>query len=182
MDDAELVHRLKHYDPDAVRQVVTDYGAALHRYVAAIVGDYHLAEDIVSESYVRMLEHIGSYTYTGTPFRAWLYRIAHNLAINALRRERVVVGEEVLAQMAASGDDPEQAVEQGEARTALGRALLHLTDAQQQVVLLRFVSDQSIAEVARALGKSEGSVKQLQFRALRALARWLGGAEVGDGR
>lgn len=181
MDDAELVKRLKQYDPEAVSEVVKNHGAALHRYVAAIVGDYHLAEDIVSETYVRVLEHIHTYAYTGAPFRAWLYRIAHNLAINAVRREQPVADEEALLQIVASEADPEQAAQQGEERAALRRALLKLTDEQQQVLLLRFVSGQSTAEVARALQKSEGAVKQLQFRAMRSLARLLRGAEAGDG-
>jgi RNA polymerase sigma-70 factor (ECF subfamily) len=181
MDDAELVIRLKQYDSEAVSEVVINHGAALHRYVAAIVGDYHLAEDVVSETYMRMLKHIDTYVYTGAPFRAWLYRIAHNLAINAVRRERPVAGEEVLEQILAPDANPEQAIEQGEEHAALRQALLTLTEEQQQVLLLRFVSEQSTAEVAHALQKSEGSVKQLQFRGLRALARRLRRAEGANG-
>lgn len=181
MDDAELIMRLKQYDPGAVSQVVTSYGAALHRYVTSLVGDYHLGEDIVSETYVQMLEHIAAYTYTGAPFRAWLFRIAHNLAINAVRRERPVADEEVLEQIVDPGDDPEQALQQSQERAALRRALLELTEEQQRVILLRFVSEQSTAEVARVLQKSEGSVKQLQFRGLRSLARLLGRLENSNG-
>jgi RNA polymerase sigma-70 factor (ECF subfamily) len=181
MDDAELVTQLKYFDAEAVSQVVTRYGAALHRYVAAIVDDHHLAEDIVSETYVRMLEHIGAYTYRGVPFRAWLYQIAHNLAINAVRRERPVAGEDVLEQIVAPEPDPEWAVQRGEEHAALRRALLELSEEQRQVLLLRFVAEQSTAEVARVLQKSEGSVKQLQFRGLRSLARLLRHVEDGDG-
>ena len=180
MSEAELVMRLKQYDPEAVSEVVKEHGLALHRYVAALVGDDHLAEDVVSETYMRMLAHIDTYTYRA-PFRAWLYRIAHNLAINAIRRERPVAGEEVLARIVAPGDNPEQAAQQGEERAALNRALLMLTEEQQQVILLRFAAEQSTAEVARMLNKSEGSVKQLQFRGLRSLARLLRRAEGDDG-
>lgn len=181
MDEAELVRRLQLYDSEAVSEVVALHGTALHRYVSAILGDYHRAEDVVSETYVRMLEHIRTYTYTGAPFRAWLYRIAHNLAINVIRRERPMADEDALAQVAAPGPDPEHSVQQGEARAALHHALQQLTEEQQQVLLLRFVSDQSTAEVARALQKSEGSVKQLQFRGLRSLARLLTRGSEGDG-
>jgi RNA polymerase sigma-70 factor (ECF subfamily) len=181
MDDAELVDRLKQYDAEAVSEVVMRYGAALQRYVVAIVGDHQLAEDIVSETYIRMLEHVRTYHYRGAPFRAWLYQIAHNLAINAVQRERPVVGEEVLEQIVSPEVGPEQAFQQGEERARLQRALLDLTEEQQQVLMLRFVADQSIAEVARALQKSEGAVKQLQFRGLRSLARLLRRAEGSDG-
>jgi RNA polymerase sigma-70 factor (ECF subfamily) len=172
MDDAELVARLKRYEADAVVQVVSLFGPALHRYVAALVGDDHLAEDIVSETYMRMLDRIAAYTYRGVPFQAWLFQVARNLALNALRRQRPA-GEAALARVAAAEAGPEQAFEAREARAALSRALAQLTAEQQQVLLLRFVAEQSTAEVARNLGKSEGSIKQLQFRGLRAMARLL---------
>jgi len=180
MDDAELVRRLKRYDAEVVGEVVSRYGAALHRYVAAVVGDHHLAEDIVSETYMRMLDRIGTYTYRGVPFRAWLFQIARNLGLNALRRERRMAGEGVLAAVVTDATDPERMVEAGEARAAVRDALQLLTEEQQQVVLLRFVAEEPTAEVARLLRKSEGSVKQLQLRALRSLARRLsrnGGAD-----
>jgi RNA polymerase sigma-70 factor (ECF subfamily) len=181
MDDAELVMRLKHYDPEAVREVVANHGTALHRYAASITGDAHVAEDIVSETYLRMLEHISTYVYTGAPFHTWLYRIAHNLALNAIRRERPASDEQVLEQLAAPDDDPEQLVQQGEEQAELRQALLALTEEQQQVLLLRFAAGHSTAEVARTLQKSEGSVKQLQLRGLRSLARVLRRAEVSHG-
>jgi RNA polymerase sigma-70 factor (ECF subfamily) len=182
MDDAELVSRLKQYDSQAVSAVVERYGAALYRYVAAIVGDHHLAEDIVSETYVRMLERIGGYTYTGAPFRAWLYRVAHNLAMNAMTRNRSVPDEQALARAEQPDGDPALTAERSEEHESLRAALGNLTEEQQQVLLLRFVAEQPIAEVARQLSRSEGSVKQLQLRALRSLGRLLSMGEGGHGR
>ncbi len=181
MDDAELVDRLKRYDAQAVSLIVERYGAALHRYVAAIVADSHLAEDIVAETYMRMLERIGDYKMTGAPFRAWLYRIAHNLAVNAVTRDRSVPGDALLARSEALSSNPAEAFEREELHETLRRSLKTLTDEQQQVLLLRFVAGMSIAEVAQQLHRSEGAVKQLQLRALRALGRLLGAAEVSDG-
>lgn len=181
MEDAELVARLKQYDPQAVRSVVERYGVALHRYVAAIVGDYHLAEDLVAETYVRMLERIGGYTYTGAPFRAWLYRVAHNLAVNAVTRSRSAPNEAALAQAEDPRGDPAEAAERREEHAAVRAAMAQLTEEQQQVLLLRFVGRQPIAEVARQLERSEGSVKQLQLRALRSLGRLMGYGEGDDG-
>jgi RNA polymerase sigma-70 factor (ECF subfamily) len=173
--------RLKRYDPDAVSEVVAHHGAALHRYAASIVGDAHLAEDIVSETYLKMLEHIDKYVFSGAPFHTWLYRIAHNLSLNAIRRERPTADEQVLEQVAALDDDPEQAVQEIEEQVELREALLALTEEQQQVLLLRFAAGHSTAEVARVMQKSEGSVKQLQLRGLRSLARVLKRAEVVHG-
>ncbi len=182
MDDAELVARLRRFDAQAVSWIVERYGTALHRYVTAIVADPHLAEDIVAETYVRMLERIGDYKITGAPFRAWLYRIAHNLAINAVTRDRSAPVDLTLVHSEAVSGNPAEAFEREELHGALRRSLKMLTDEQQQVVLLRFVAGLSTAEVAQQLQRSEGSVKQLQLRALRALGRLLGAAEVGDGR
>ena len=182
MNDAELVERLKRFDDQAVRLVVAQHGAGLYRYISALVGDHHLAEDIVSDTYVRMLEHIAGYTYTGVPFRAWLYRIAHNLAVNAVRRSRVVPDEQALARAVAPEGDPAIAAERREEHAAVRQALATLTEDQQQVLMLRFVAEQPIAEVARQLQRSEGSVKQLQLRALRSLGRVLGWTGGGDGR
>lgn len=182
MDDAELVARLKQFDPQAVSYVVGHFGPALYRYVAAIVGDHHLAEDIVSETYVRMLERIGDYTYTGAPFRAWLYRVAHNLAMNAVTRTRAVHDDEALARAELPEGDPAIAAVRSEEHAAVRAALTSLTEEQQQVLLLRFVARQPVAEVAQQLGRSEGAVKQLQLRALRSLGRLLGAEDGGHGR
>jgi RNA polymerase sigma-70 factor (ECF subfamily) len=182
MDDGEIVERLKRFEDQAVGAVVAQYGAGLHRYIAALVGNHHLAEDIVAETYVRMLEHIEGYRFTGAPFKSWLYRIAHNLAVNAVTRDRTVQNEHALLQTEMPEGNPTFASERREEYAAVRAALTTLTPEQQQVLLLRFVAEQPIAEVARQLQKTEGSIKQLQLRALRALERALGRMEGDDGR
>jgi RNA polymerase sigma-70 factor, ECF subfamily len=171
--DAELVARLKLNDDAAYREVVARFSDPLYGYIYSLSGDHHLSEDILSETYLRMIEKIDTYTYYGAPFKAWLYRIAHNLTITALKRAQRLVGAEALETAAPPVDDPATTIatrlEVDELRTALGE----LTDEQQQVVMLRFLAEQSTAEVAQALEKTENAVKQLQFRALRSLGRLL---------
>ena len=173
MTDAELVARLKANDDAAYREVVARFGDPLYGYIYSLTGDHHLSEDILSETYLRTVEKIDTYTFYGAPFKAWLYRIAHNLAINALKRANRLVGAEALETAAPPVDDPATTIavrlEIDELRTALGT----LTEEQQQVVMLRFVAEQSTAEVAQALEKTENAIKQLQFRALRSLGRLL---------
>jgi RNA polymerase sigma-70 factor, ECF subfamily len=168
--DAELVARLKANDDEAYREVVARFGDPLYGYIYGITGDHHLSEDILSETYLRMVEKIDSYEFYGAPFKSWLYRIAHNLAINALKRTRRVVGVEALEAMPAD-DDPEATVAARADVEELRVALAELTEEQQQVVLLRFVAGQSTGEVAQALDKTENAIKQMQFRALRSLGR-----------
>jgi RNA polymerase sigma-70 factor (ECF subfamily) len=171
--DAELVAQLKANDDNAYREVVARFGDRLYGYIYSITGDYHLSEDVLGETYLRMVEKIDSYTYYGAPFQAWLYRIAHNLAINAAKRTRHAVGVEAIDAAAAPYDDPATTIIERDESEALRAALTTLTEDQQQVVLLRFVAEQSSAEVAQALQKTENAVKQLQFRALRSLGRVL---------
>jgi RNA polymerase sigma-70 factor (ECF subfamily) len=168
--DADLVAGLKANDDTAYREVVARYGDRLYGYIYSITGNHHVSEDIISETYLRMVEKIDSYTFYGAPFKAWLYRIAHNLAINAMKRERNTVDVDSTAAIAPAGD-PAAAIEAQLESEALRSALAELTEEQQQVVLLRFVAGQSSREVAEALDKSENAVKQMQFRALRSLGR-----------
>lgn len=174
MTESELIERLKAHDDEAYREVLARYGDALYRYVYHLSGNQHLSEDVVSETYLRLVEHIHAYTYTGVPLKAWLYRIAHNLALNTITRSGRIqpASEATLAAQIAPDDPAAQVAAQFEA-AELHDALTQLTDDQQQVVLLRFVGDQSSAEVAQTLEKSETAVRQLQVRALRALARLL---------
>jgi RNA polymerase sigma-70 factor, ECF subfamily len=171
--DAELVARLKANDDDAYREVVARYGDPLYGYIYSLTGDHHLSEDVLSETYLRMLEKIDSYEFYGAPFKAWLYRIAHNLAVNALKREGRTVQGVDLEQVTRPVTDPALRIadrlEAEEVRTALNE----LTEEQRQVLLLRFVAEQSPGEVAQVLEKSENAVKQMQFRALRSLGRLL---------
>jgi RNA polymerase sigma-70 factor (ECF subfamily) len=172
--DAELVDRLKANDDEAYREVVARFGDPLYGYVYSITGDHHLSEDVISETYLRMVEKIDTYTYYGAPFKAWLYRIAHNLAINASRRARPTVGVEAIDAAAPPANDPAATIVARAEVEELRAALSELTEEQQQVVVLRFVAGQSTSEVAQALDKSENAIKQMQFRALRSLGRLMG--------
>jgi RNA polymerase sigma-70 factor, ECF subfamily len=172
--DAELVARLKANDDDAYREVVARFGDSLYGYIYSMTGNHHLAEDVISETYLRMVEKIDTYTFYGAPFKAWLYRIAHNLAINALKQGQRTVPVESPGVKEPSVDDPAAEVGARLEAEELRAAISGLTEDQQQVVLLRFVAGQSHNEVARALEKTETAVKQLQLRALRSLGRMLG--------
>ncbi len=173
MTDAELVAGLKANDDESYREVVARYGDPLYGYIYSITGDHHLSEDVISETYLRMVEKIDGYTFYGAPFKAWLYRVAHNLAINALKRARHTVGDAAIEAAAPRADDPATTIAARLEAEELRAALAELTEEQQQVVLLRFVAGQTPGEVAQVLDKSENAVKQMQFRALRSLGRLL---------
>ena len=175
MTDEELVERLKAHDEEAYREVLARYGDALYSYVYHLTLDHHQTEDIVAGTYLRIIEKIHAYTYTGAPLKAWLYRIAHNLAMNSFRQSGRTqqLGDTELAHPAP--DDPSATVATRMDSEALRDAIVQLTDDQQQVVMLRFVGGQKPAEIAQSLNKSETAIRQLQLRALRTLGRLLEG-------
>jgi RNA polymerase sigma-70 factor (ECF subfamily) len=138
------------------------------------VGNAALAEELTADVFVRMVERLHTYREQGRPILAWLYTIAHNRVIDHQRRQarqQWLPLDEALE----AGEDagPHQAAEARENRANLLVALETLTEAQRQVVLLKFMEDRSNAEIAAILGKDEGSVKSLQHRALASLRRVL---------
>jgi RNA polymerase sigma-70 factor (ECF subfamily) len=171
--DAELVAGLQRNDDAAYREVVARYGDALYGYIYGITGDQVVSEEVLGDTYLRMVEYIDRYTFYGAPFKAWLYRIAHNLAINAAKRASRLVGAVELDSAVRHETDPAVHMEGQFEAESLRAALTELTEEQQQVLLLRFVAEQRPAEVAQALGKTENAVKQMQFRALQSLRRLL---------
>jgi RNA polymerase sigma-70 factor (ECF subfamily) len=164
---------LKANDDEAYREVVARFGDSLYGYIYSITGDHHLCEDVIGETYLRMVEKIDTYRFYGAPFKSWLYRIAHNLAINASKRASRMAGSDALEHAALPADDPAATIAARLDAEELRSAIAELTEEQQQVILLRFVAGHSPGEVAEAVGKTENAVKQMQFRALRSLGRLL---------
>src|SRR4051794_31906137 len=85
-NDIELVNRLKQRDPQAVSVLFNDYADRLYNYAYYHSGDHHLAEDIVSETMMRVIEKIPAYEWRDIPFKAWIFRIARNLLVDHFRR------------------------------------------------------------------------------------------------
>jgi RNA polymerase sigma-70 factor (ECF subfamily) len=171
--EAVLVERLKAYDEGAVRQVYRLYADGIYRYALYQSGNRSLAEDVAGEVFVRMIESIGSYKYRGSPISAWLYRIARNLIIDHQRRGGRFKPLEEAHESALISDNPIELAERQLSWAELCEALSELTDDQRQVIILKFIENLENQEVADIIGKSEGSVKSLQHRALRSLRRVL---------
>ena len=174
-----LVERAQRGDRDALEELYLVHFDRIYGYLHVTVGNRHDAEDLTTQTFVRMLEAIGRYRRGSAPFAAWLFRIAHNLAMDHFRARRRRQPEEELPEPAP--DESSSAEE--EALESFGRgSLLELIDDlsldQQQVLTLKFVFGFSNAEAATVLGKTEGAVKSLQHRALAALAKRLQHAAV----
>lgn len=171
----ELVQQAIVGDGDAFAALFRLTLPSVYRYLYGKCGDVALAEDLAQDCYVRAYRAIGkSFQGKSNDFLAWMIRIARNRFLDHVKSGRVkweVVVQETPVTFAPGSPETEALarVEGAELRRALGR----LTEEQQEIVLMRFFQGLQISEVSAATGRTEGAVKALQFRALRALARIL---------
>jgi len=142
----------------------------VYAYVTRRVQDHATAEDITSEVFQQALANIGRFEWRGVPFIAWLYRIATNAIADRTARSGHEQGE------AAEEIVDESAMREVETRAALYEMVRSLAGEQQRVIVARFVEEKTVREIAQELGRSEGAVKQLQFRALENLRKRMEGA------
>jgi RNA polymerase sigma-70 factor (ECF subfamily) len=154
--------------PTEIAALYDRYAPDLYRYIYHRLGAKTLAEDLTAEVFVRVLR----LKRAPDDWRAYLYRIAHNLVIDYTRRNPGVWTDAREGIAEERADLFERASVEDERRT-LRRAIARLSPDQQQVILLKFVEEFSNAEIARIMGKSEGAVKALQHRALGNLREWL---------
>jgi RNA polymerase sigma-70 factor (ECF subfamily) len=170
-----LVERAIGGDVDAFADLFEITLPSVYRYLYGRCGNAALAEDLAQDSYLRAMRAVRtSFTGASTEFLSWVIRIARNRFLDHVKSGRVrweVVVEETPITFATS--DPESEALDLVAGDDMKRALGRLTDEQQEIVLLRFFQGLPIAEVATITGRTEGAVKALQFRALRALERVL---------
>jgi RNA polymerase sigma-70 factor (ECF subfamily) len=151
----------------------------IFRYLWSRVRDQHQAEDLTGEVFLRMLTHLPSYRWRGVPFRSWLYRIAHNLAMDTFRKQGKTdtIPLDQAASVTGNGVAPEVEVERHLTIERVKRALQEIDPLQGEVVVLRFLSGLSLREVALVLDKSVAAVKSLQHRGLVALRAELQGEQ-----
>src|SRR5438105_14948940 len=144
----------------------------IYSYLHMSLGNRHDAEDLTTQTFLKMLESIGRFKWQSAPFSAWLFRIAHNLAMDHFRASRRWQPEEEVPEPAP----PEESSAEEEAMQAIGRQSMlelieDLSSEQQQVLALKFVFNFSNGEAATILGKTEGAIKSLQHRALVSLQK-----------
>jgi RNA polymerase sigma-70 factor (ECF subfamily) len=167
-----LVERAQQGDRDALEELYLIHFDRIYGYLHMSVGNRHDAEDLTTQTFVKMLESIGRFRWRSAPFSAWLFRIAHNLAMDHFRSRRRWQPEEDVPEPVGS----EEPSAEFEAMKSIGRqSMLELIETlspeQQQVLTLKFVFNFANADVATILGKTEGAIKSLQHRALASLQK-----------
>jgi RNA polymerase sigma-70 factor (ECF subfamily) len=152
------------------------YSPQVLQYVMSRVSGRPEAEDLTNTIFEKAFAAMGRYEPSPAQFSTWLYTIARNAVIDHYRKRRLPLQEGAEDELRRSVDpesDPEAQVLADERRRRLHQAILELTDEQRQVVGCRFFFNLSTHEVAQAMGKTEGAIKALQFRALERLHRQL---------
>nr|WP_051167875.1 ECF subfamily RNA polymerase sigma factor, BldN family [Actinoplanes sp. N902-109] len=174
-----LVERAQAGDSAAFGLIYDRYVDTVFRFVYFRVGNRQLAEDLTSDTFLRALKRIGSFTWQGRDLGAWLVTIARNLVADHFKSGRyrleVTTGDVLDADREDRGPEgsPEAAVVDHITNVALLTAVKQLNPEQQECIVLRFLQGFSVAETAQTMGKNEGAIKALQYRAVRALARLL---------
>jgi RNA polymerase sigma-70 factor (ECF subfamily) len=159
-------------DRDALEELYLIHFDRIYSYLHVSVGNRHDAEDLTTQTFLKMLEKIGSFKWQSAPFSAWLFRIAHNLAMDHFRaRRRWQPEEEVPEPVGDAEPSAELEAMQTIGRESMLKLIDRLSPEQQQVLTLKFVFNLPNAEVAAILDKTEGAIKSLQHRALVSLQK-----------
>ena len=169
-----LVDRAQKGDREALEELYLIHFDRIYSYLHVSVGNRHDAEDLTTQTFLKMLESIGKFRWQSAPFSAWLFRIAHNLAMDHFRANKRWQPEEEVPEPQA---DESTSAEAGALEVIGQKSMLELIEdlshEQQQVLTLKFVFNFANAEVATILGKTEGAIKSLQHRALISLQKQL---------
>jgi len=153
-------------DPMKFGEIYEKYFYVVYAYIARRVGDRSTAEDLTADVFQKALEFLPRYVWRGVPFAAWLLRIATNIIVDRSKR---AAREQELTDQEDAIEISQFSLEEVEQRARLFRLVDQLPADQRRVIAMRFADEKSIRDIATELGRSEGAVKQLQFRGLQTL-------------
>lgn len=177
-DEAELLARARGFDTDTLAYIHDTYYAPIFRYISFRVSDRHAAEDLTSDVFMRFLSSLRGSNPPRSNLRGWLYGVAANVVSDAHRRRYRAEHTDLDEMIESREAGPHELAEARQTRAELREAMVGLTEEQQTVLALRFGDELPIQDVARALGKTEGAIKQLQARAIAALSRRMSPGKV----
>jgi len=174
-DELLLLARARSLEPEALAEVHDTYYLPIFRYIAFRVDDHETSEDLTSEVFTRLLSALRDRTAPQKTLRGWLFSVASRVVKDHYRKKYRRPQTTLDDSYPADDISPEQAVAFTLTKENLNKAMATLTEEQQNVIAMRFGQGLPIRDVAQLLGKSEGSVKMLQARAIRALSNKLSG-------
>ncbi len=184
LDDAaieRLVQEARDGDAWAFGLLFDHYHLPVYRYIASRVHRPSDAEDLTQLVFVKALEALPRYQSRGIPFGGWLFRLARNTVIDHVRTRHDHIDLDTASGQAGSDAGPDEVTVARLEMDEVAVALAALTDEQREAIALRFFAGLSAREAAEVMGKQEGTIRGLQFRAIAALRRQLRIDESGTG-
>lgn len=176
-DERNLITQAIGGETEAFGRLYDHYLPMIYRFILLKVGQREEAEDLTHQVFLKAWQSIGSkYSDEGLPFSSWLYRIARNTVIDHYRRSRptVEIGEDDIREELIFRPDLMDRMDLADGAKAALEAMKDLKDIERNILIMRFVEDLSVKEVAEALGKTEGAVKVAQHRALEKVKKIMG--------
>ena len=169
-----LVEEARAGDAWAFGLLFDHFHLPVYRYIASRVQRPSDAEDLTQLVFVKALEALPRYESRGIPFGGWLFRLARNVVIDHVRTRREHVTLDIIVQQSTEDDGPDELAALRQDMDSVACAMRRLTPEQREAIQLRFFAGLSAREAALAMGRQEGTVRGLQFRAIAALRRELG--------
>ena len=173
--DERLLVEAAQRDPMKFGDLYELHFERIYAFIARRVAERQTVEDLTSDVFHKALANLRSYEFRGAPFASWLFRIAANAVADQFKTAAREVASG-LGELPHSSAQPDLEAIEHQAR--LFRLVKELPEDQRKVIFQRFVEQMSIREIAQGLGRSEGAVKQLQFRALQSLRTQMEGGDA----
>jgi RNA polymerase sigma-70 factor (ECF subfamily) len=177
LDDAaieRLVDKARSGDAWAFGQLFDHFHLPIYRYIVSRVHSPADTEDLTQIVFVKALEALPRYESRGIPFGGWLFRLARNAVVDFTRTRHEHADLDAVIDHGTAGPGPEDMAVIRQELDTIGVALAALTDDQREAIELRFFAGLSAREAADVMGRQEGTIRGLQFRAIAALRRQLG--------
>ena len=153
-------------DPGRFAELYEQHFHRVYAYIARRVSDRNEAQDLTAHVFQQALANLGKFKWRGAPFITWLYRIASNALSDQRKRQSRELSTDVLPNGESSSEVDVEEIEQ---RALLFKAVDALPEDQRRVIIMRFAEEKSIRDIAAELERTEGAIKQLQFRGLENL-------------
>lgn len=171
-DLSALVEKAQGGDTEAFAQIYDALVKPIYRYIFYRVED-SIAEDLTEETFLKIWQNLGKYKKGPSPFASWAFKIAHNLVVDYYRKNQPV--DDINEQVADPTEDnaPEKQMHAKLTNIRLRRVIRKLPDHYQQAIVLKYINELDNRQIAETMGKTEGAVRILQFRALEQLRRTL---------
>lgn len=172
--DEELIKQIKYGEKTALNLLLQRYHRPIHAYAVRMGFDYHIANDIVQDIFIKLIRNITSYE-TDRPFRPWLYTIASNTCKDYFKKAHVkrdVLTADTPEAPPAIADNPEDLFMLEEKRNQVAEALFRLSEIHREVIVLRYYQELKLEEIAAVLTIPLGTVKSRLSHALHHLKNW----------